>query len=168
MFVDFFCYLWLYYVVGVFFQQFWQGDVVYYIQWVDNVIFGFGYFLVFVVVNQIGYVDGMEWYLWFVVFIFDEVYGYYDYVGNLEEDDVEVGNYYVGWVELMQCVGVFWLVEGRESLQCGGESGIKNVFVLMKCNVGVEVIFLMYFVFGMVNVDVVVVVILCWDMVILL
>lgn len=168
MFVDFICQLWLYYVVGMFFQQFWQGDIVNYIQWVNDVIFGFGYFLVFVIVDQIGYVDGFKWYLWFVIFIFDEVYGYYDYVGDLEEDDVEVGYYYVGWVELMQGVGVFWLVEGGEGLQCGGESGIENVFILMQGNVGVQVVFLMYFVFVMVYVDVVVVVILCWDVVILL
>lgn len=42
----------------------------------------------------------MERYLRFVIFIFDEVYGYYDYAGNLEENDVEIRYYYVGWVEL--------------------------------------------------------------------
>lgn len=118
--------------------------------------------------NQVGYVNGVEWYLWFVIFIFDEVYGYYDYVGNLEEDDVEVGYYYVGWVELMQGVGVFWLVKGREGLQCRRELGVENVFVLTQGNVGIEVIFFVYFFFVVVNINIICFVILCWDMVILL
>lgn len=37
---------------------------------------------------EVVYVDGMEWY--FV----GEVCGYYYYLGDLEEDDVEVGDEY--------------------------------------------------------------------------
>lgn len=118
--------------------------------------------------NQVGYVNGVERYLWFVIFIFDEVYGYYDYVGNLEENDVEIRYYYVGWVELMQGVGIFRLVKGREGLQCRRELGIENVFVLMQDNISIEVIFFMYFVFVVVNINVICFVILCWDTVILL
>lgn len=42
--------------------------------------------------DKVGDVNSFEWNLWFVVFIFIEVYGYYDYMSNLKEDDVEISN----------------------------------------------------------------------------
>lgn len=112
VFGDLFFFLWLYQFVCVFFYQGVQVDVVDQIEWVQYIFFGFGYFLVFCVVYQVVYVYLFEGYL------VGEFQCYYDYLSDLEENDVEIGDQYIGGVEGFQFFGLFWLVQGGEGLQC--------------------------------------------------
>ncbi len=107
----------LHHVAGTFLQQIFQGDTVHHVQRVDNVALGLGHLLAFVVADQTGHVDGMERNLRLAIFIFDEVHGHHDHAGDPEENNVEAGHHYAGWVELTQRVGVFWPAEGGESPQ---------------------------------------------------
>ena len=160
---DFLRQLRLHHVAGTFFQQLFQRDTIDHVQRVDNVTLGFGHLLAFVVADQAGHVDGMEWNLRLAVFVFDEVHGHHDHAGNPEEDDVEAGDHHAGWVELTQRVGVFRPAEGREGPQRGGEPGIQHVFVLAQGNVSAQVVFLTHFLFGAANVDIAFVVVPCRD-----
>jgi len=160
---DFLRQLRLHHVAGAFFQQLFQRNTVNHIQRVNDVTLGFGHLLAFVVADQTGHVDGMEWNLRLAVFIFDEVHGHHDHAGDPEEDNVEAGHHHAGWVELTQRVGVFWPAEGGEGPQRGGEPGIQHVFVLTQGNVSAQVVFLAHFIFAAANVHVAFVVVPCRD-----
>ena len=67
-----------------------------------------------------------------------ELKRHHDHAGDPEENDVEAGNQYVGWVKAIEKFPLIGPAQGGEGPQRRGKPGIQNIFILVQLNLVAE------------------------------
>ena len=101
----------LHHAAGTFGDQCFQINAVDQIQRINDVALGLGHFVAVLVADQAGDVHLFEWHF------AGEFQAHHDHSGNPEENDVEAGDQYIGWIEGLECRSLFRPAQCRERPQ---------------------------------------------------